>query len=245
MENFPNAPIVEALFDIKVEYQRDINHSELENLHQVIKPDYPIRKTLREFHSQLKLKKDEAAMPTFSDKITGYQFWSSDEKQVVQYRKDGFGYSRLKPYENWDSIFTEAQKLWEIYENNLKTYAVKRIAVKYINLIEIPLRSFKLENYFTAPPLVPNGLPQTIENFIYQITIYFPESTTKAIITMKLSPSSNKDITSIIYDIDVFKTTNIKPERYSTIWEIYNELRIIKNDIFDKGLTENAKKLFR
>ena len=245
MENFPNAPIIEALFDIKVEHQKDISHSELENLHQVIKSDYPTKKTLRTLHGRLEFKKNAAAESTFSDKITGYQFWSADGKQVVQYRQDGFGYSRLKPYENWDSIFSEAKKLWEIYENKLKTNVVKKMAVKYVNLIEIPLRNFKLENYFTAPPLVPNGLPQTIENFISQITIDFPESTTKAIITMKLSPSSNKDKTSIIYDIDVFRTTNIKPERYSTIWEIYNELRIIKNDIFDKGLTENTKKLFR
>jgi uncharacterized protein (TIGR04255 family) len=245
MENFPNAPIVEALFDIKVEYQRDINHSELESLHQFIKSDYPTKKALRIFQSQLKFKKDEAAEPTFSDKIIGYQFWSSDEKQVVQYKQDGFAYSRLKPYENWDSIFTEAKKLWEIYNKNLKTYLVKRIAVKYINLIEIPLRSFKLENYFTAPPQVSDGLPQSIENFISQITIKYPETTTKAIITMKLSPSSNKDTTSTIYDIDVFKITDIKSERYSTIWETFNELRLIKNDIFDKGLTENAKKLFR
>lgn len=245
MENFPNAPIVEALFDIKVEHQKDISHSELESLHQVIKSDYPTKKTLREFHSQLKLEKDEAAVPTFSDKIIGYQFWSSDEKQVVQYKLDGFTFSRLKPYENWDAMMLEAKRLWDIYNDNLKTTVVKRLAVKYINLIEIPLRNFKLENYFTAPPQVSDGLPQSIENFISQITIDFPESTTKAIITMKLSPSSNKDTTSITYDIDVFRTTSIKPGRYSTIWEIYNELRIIKNDIFDKGLTESAKKLFR
>ena len=43
--------------------------------------------------------------------VDGYVFTSADGKQVVQYRLDGFTFSRLRPYTRWEEVFAEAQKV--------------------------------------------------------------------------------------------------------------------------------------
>ena len=41
----------------------------------------------------------------------GYIFASSDERQIFQARLDGFSFSRLAPYDRWETFRDEARRL--------------------------------------------------------------------------------------------------------------------------------------
>jgi uncharacterized protein (TIGR04255 family) len=245
METFRNPPITEALIDIRAELGSDITLSDLEKLHESIKSHYPKKQLRHRWEGVIEFKGAEGARAQSKDLgPDGYFFWSEDDKQAVQFRLDGFTFNRLRPYKDWPAMRTDAKPLWELYVANAKPLRVTRLALRYINSIDIPEKSFLLENYFTAPPKVPEGLSQSIEQFLSRIEINFPELDAKAIITQTVQPQKSPEVTSILFDLDVFRFVSLRGDQ-PEIWQILSDLRDLKNDIFDKSLTEKTKELFR
>src|SRR5204863_7119814 len=58
----------------------------------------------------------------------GLFFYSSDRKNVAQFREDGFTFSRLKPYSDWADVFARASALWRLYQDTVGEADVTRIA---------------------------------------------------------------------------------------------------------------------
>ena len=115
---FPNAPITEALLDIRVELSNDINLETLEKFHghNDIKEYFPVKKRRESFTGGVKFSPEGkvSTLPT-SGGPDGYLFQSPTEKKIVQARIDGYTFNKLKPYESWDAFRSEARKLWNIY----------------------------------------------------------------------------------------------------------------------------------
>lgn len=245
IEVFPNAPITEGLIDIRVQLSSQTSLADLENLHEKIKPQYPGKRTRRMMHGTVEFKADESVPVTKAQSdIVGYLFSSSDEKQVVQFRLDGFTFSRLRPYTRWEQVYPEAVRLWEIYRDGTSPVALTRLAVRYINSIEIPLKAFDYDDYFTAAPKIPSELPQALQTFFTRIVVPFQERNAWAAIALAPSDIPDPVKTVIILDIDVFSQVNLAPGD-SRIHEVFAALREIKNQIFFSSLTEKTKELFR
>lgn len=243
-EVFPKAPITEALIDIRVELPEDATLSKLEKLHDLIKADYPGKKSRRRFEAQIEFKEEQQPLRRSTFQQDGYYFTSADGKRIVQYRLDGFGFNRLRPYSRWEDLRDEARKAWGIYAMNVNPLAVNRLAVRYINSIEIPFKSFDFDDYFTAIPKIPEGLPQALQHFFTQTMIPFSEQGVTAVVIQTPSGKQDPVSTAIILDIDVFMEKHLAPED-KLIWEIFEELRYIKNDIFFKSIKDKTKELFR
>ena len=243
-EVFPNAPITEGLIDIRVEPAGNLTLTDLEKLHTSIKDKYPNKKTRRTWHGTFEVKGEKQPLMTEQTQVDGYQFSTSDGKQVVQYRLDGFTFSRLRPYTKWKAVYPEAQRLWDIYKATTKPLRVTRVALRYINSIEFPLEQFELSDYFTAAPTIPKELPQTLQHFFTRLIIPFPDR--RVVATVIQTPSGKQDPTKfvIILDIDVVAKVNLEPED-PKIQEILSILRKTKNEVFDKSITDRTKELFR
>ena len=245
METFRNPPITEALIDIRAELPVGVELPHLEKLHEEIKSQYPTMKLRNRWEGMVEFKEGQA--PTSEAKDLGPDgilFWSADEKQLVQYRLDGFTFNRLRPYKAWDIMKAEAQPLWDIYVSRIEPIQVSRLALRYINSIEIPEKSFELEDYLAEPPRIPKGLSQVIEQFLSRVVVGFPEFDAKAVITLAPQPSNNPNVTSILFDLDISRSVNLGPSSQD-IWVILSKLRELKNMIFDKYITERTKELFR
>ena len=244
-EVFPKAPITEALIDIKVQLPGTVSLTDLENLHTSIKDEYPDKKTRNRWEGALELRAGKEPLSTGQFQIDGYFFSTSDGKQVVQYRLDGFTFSRLHPYSRWEDVYREAARLWDIYKTGTKPLLATRLAARYINSIEIPSKSFDYDDYFTAAPKIPRGLPQILQHFFTRLVIPFPEQGVVAIIIQTPSDKQDPVNTAILLDIDVFaEVMNLSAED-ARIHEIFGNLRKIKNDIFFNSITEKTKELFR
>jgi len=243
-EIFPKAPITEALIDIRVKLPGNISLTDLEKLHDHIKDEYPAKKTRTMWEGTFELRDEKDPLQKAQFQVDGYAFTSPDGRQVVQYRLDGFTFSRLRPYNRWEEVFAEAQRLWGIYMRGTKPLLVTRLALRYINSIEIPSKTLDYDDYLTAGPRIPPELPQSLVHFFTRLAIPFPDREAIAIITQ--TPLSTQDPinTVIILDIDVSKETSLSPED-RTISDILYILRDIKNEIFFSSVTEKTKELFR
>src|SRR4029077_18354423 len=97
----------------------------------------------------------------------GYRFSAADGRQLVQFRLDGFTFSRLAPYTQWETVFEEASRLWRVYETAAPLEEVSRIAVRYINLLPLPASKVQdFSPFLTAPPPVPKDLNVLLRHFL-------------------------------------------------------------------------------
>ncbi|MBI4041330.1 MAG: TIGR04255 family protein [Deltaproteobacteria bacterium] len=240
---YPKNPIVEALVDIRIDPRLNTLPSEFEAIHTKLQNEYPEKKARRSWETKLEIK-DGAPVQTMpvDHGIDGFQFISSDKKNICQFRMDGFTFSRLRPYERWEVFLPKCMRSWQIYKTELQPKNISRLAVRFINLIEIPSANFELSDYFVEAPHPPKSLSQELEGFLNRFVIKLNEST-KAVTTTTIHGSKNKpDVTPILFDIDVFSMVDLP------IFEIEKSLTDLHDNvekIFFESLTTKAKELFK
>ncbi len=237
------APIVEAVIDFRVKVREDLTLEQLDALFDSISNQYPDKKTRHKWEGEFEFKKGESPISRGTGAVDGYILTSADQKQILQARLDGFTFSRLTPYETWELFRDEAYRLWEKYKE-ITTPVITRVALRYINKMEIPFPIKDFSDYLTAAPNVPEGVPQGVSSFLTRVVIHEPEIDAAAIITQALDQIVNPNVFPIILDIDVFKqrSEGINEE---DAWDILEKLRHFKNEIFFKSITEKAKELFQ
>lgn len=242
---FKSAPITEALLDIRVKLPQDLTIENIESFYEKVKDEFPDKKERKHFQAKIDFSSDKPfSNEQISGKIDGYLFKSSVEKKVVQSRMDGFTFNKLKPYNDWNSFSSEARKLWNIYYEMFNPLKITRIALRYINRIDIPLPFENFKEYILTIPEIACDLPQGLSNFFMQLNIPNIKINATAVIneTMKEITKDNK--LPFIFDIDVFQINNYS-NNDEKIWEEFEKLRNFKNEIFFNSLTKKAKELFK
>jgi len=174
----------------------------------------------------------------------GYLYRAPMEKRAVQARIDGYAFNKFSPYENWGAFSAEAQELWQSYVETAKPERLKRLALRYINRIEIPLPIRDFKDYLLTIPEIAPRLPQALSNFIMRLVVPNPEMEATAVINVIMEQPLGRQLLPIIFDIDVFKITN-HAGTSEEIWYDFDQLRIFKNEIFFNSITDKSKELFQ
>jgi uncharacterized protein (TIGR04255 family) len=238
-----NAPIVEAIVDFRVKLPTKFEVKTFASIKEKLGDSYPQMEERREIEAGIKVRDKRVEHIVEEKGLQGYFFKSHDGKNVTQFRKDGFTFSRLKPYTNWQDVLAEAKKLWKLYKDRASPDLVTRIAVRYINQLDIPLPIENLSKYLNAPPTIPQNLPQELCQFLTRVTIRDPNLDIMAHIIQALERGSKRDYVTIFLDIDVFKQ---KESGFGEreIWQTFKQLRGLKNRIFFDSITEETARLF-
>jgi len=242
----PNAPIAEAVLDIKAIVPDGVDLKTFEEFHDKIKNRFAERKTRRLVKVMFELS-DKGSVPASTapeNGPDGYLFRSPKENKIVQTRLDGFTFNKLRPYENWDVFRSEAHKLWELFCKITKTSRVEKIALRYINRIEIPMPLGDFGEYILTNPQIAPGLPQALSHFLMRMEIPNDEIQAIAIITQTMERPTKLQKLPLIFDIDVQKTANYAGNM-SKMWDDFDKLRHFKNDIFFTSITEKTVELFK
>lgn len=242
---FANAPITEALLDIRVELPKDIDLNKIATFHNSIKDRFSEKKERIHFEASFKIAQGEppTTTPAFSEP-DGYLFRSPNENKIVQARLDGFTFNKLKPYEEWKLFYADARELWDLYFKITTPVRITRIALRYINRIEIPLPMENFKEYIKTIPEIAPDLPQGLERFFMQLVIPNDEIQSTAIINQTVEPPTPTQKLPLIFDIDVWKFINYTAN-IEEMWKEFEKLRAFKNNIFFKSITKKAEGLFK
>ena len=238
--HYARAPITEALIDIQVDLPAEIELKDLEAIQAAIKTEYPGRRTRLTLRGEFSA--GEQAGATARQKTMGYLFYSPDERQVFQARLDGFTYSRLAPYQNWESLRDEAIRLWQRYRTVTQPTKVKRVAVRYINQINIPQLSVDFKDYFRTFPEISPDLPQGLSEYLMRLAV--PQEDLKAtlILTQAMVPPPQPDTVSVLLDIDLF-IDNVAFASETELWALLEAFRARKNEFFEGCITDETRRL--
>ena len=240
-----NAPITEAIIDFRVKLPSEFKVEAFLELKNTIGDRFPKVEERKLFSSQFGFKKGKPQPPSAEyHGVQGFFFRPEDDKKVAQFRIDGFTYSLLKPYTHWEEMFGEARELWEMYRGIAQPEAVTRLAVRYVNHINIPLPIDDLSDYFTAPPKIPDNIPGIISGFLSKVVVYDQEMdvATNIVQALEKSIKPDKHIT-VVLDIDSFKTGDFNVSN-DKIWETFANLHNKKNQMFFSSITDETARLF-
>lgn len=245
-ETFPNAPITEALIDIRTELPPEIDLNILDSFHSEIKGEFPDKKQRQKWAGALEFKSGEdPKVKSDQSGLDGYLFKSEQGKKIVQARLDGFTFNKLKPYESWSAFSDEAKEHWNKFVFLAKPKAITRIALRYINRIEVPCESsaIDLEKYLHTYPVVPTSAGCAVSNFLMRLILKNKRIGAQAITHLTVEEIKD-NMLPIILDIDAFMESPIGLNN-ENLWEKMSSLRDFKNSVFFESITETTKELFR
>lgn len=248
---FANSPIVEAIFDIKVELREEFQVNELLAFREKVEEKYPNNEPQMEFLGQFNFEVSLPIEIQSSSSHVGFIFISDDEKKIAQVKLDGFTFSQLKPYQNWDDFYEEAYKLWQFYVEITEPKKINRFALRYINRILIPSsEQINLKDYMRILPEIPDTFPVTILDYFLRIVVANQEDTNVRAIINQTIPRSNqldleKDSIPLILDIDVFQENDLTMDDTEIRNIFENKLRKFRNKIFEESITDKTRSLFQ
>lgn len=232
--------------DIRVISQEGLDLTGVEPFAKAVSDRFPNKQTQHFYSGGMEIKGE--GPPEYLEpelKAVGFLCTSESSDRVVQGRIDGFSFSKLRPYVDWPSLRDEARDLWEIYRATVEPRKAVRLALRYINRLEIPLPITDFREYVLTSPEIAPDLPQALSEFFFKIAIPGPDINAMAIINSTIArPEYEGRVLPYIFDIDVFKTGEWQTNS-AEIWEHFEDLRVYKNQLFFGSMTEKAKELFR
>lgn len=237
-EHLAKAPVTEGLLDIRATLPEGFDAKAFESTHSRFKADYPNIEQRRKLALEAKITPRSAPAVTSSDVPWAYFFKSADGLTIAQFRVDGFTLNRLAPYTRWAELLPEALRLWSVYAEVAQPLAVPRVAVRYINRLEV-LTDSRRREWLTWGPSAPTGLPGEISQYMVRLQSSIPQTNTTVVVTQALEPGLVAEKLSVLLDIDVHRTGDFGPEA-GPLGAVLEELRTLKNAVFFSSLTPAA-----
>jgi uncharacterized protein (TIGR04255 family) len=168
-----------------------------------------------------------------------------DDKHVVEVARDGFSFTRFKPYTEWAAVKKEALRLWRIYLKNRAPSHASRIAVRYINHLKLPFDlPLHPEQYILGLPLPPEGWPRALSNLLSRVTLFDSDRDLQVNVFHTLLDDPEENKMGFGFDIEAFKEGSALPVSAVAVGTVLDSLRDLKNEVFFKGLTERAVRMY-
>jgi len=235
-------PIREAILDIQTDGPQDI--SAIQKLAETFGRGTGLTKigTMRAGIVEMAM----AAGQAFSGKandigVVGFRAEDDPLTRVAQFRNTGFGYSLIGNYDTWESFRDRAIVPARQFLALPGVGQIKRVALRYVNVIQFPGPRVDLDEYLPAAPKVPTELPQVVGSFLSRIVLPIPDARLVAIITQAIDESA-RPTPSVILDIDVYYQEVLAADM-DAVLPILETIRTWKNKIFFSFVNEKTVRL--
>ncbi len=242
--HYPNAPIVEAIIEIRCELPTDVT---LERLLTAVDADeFPTTDGMFEVTGFVSVDQEGVSGSTQGRQI-GHTFRSADGRHVVQSRRNGFAFAALAPYADWETFSATAERCWARYREVASPTRATRLGVRFVNKIVAPSRHIEIKDYLRTAIDVSPYLPQMVNGYFLQVIIPLGQFNATATVTSTIQ-SADDESTSLILDIDTWQDVSLDliPGKTSgDIEERLNTLRRAKNHVFEACITDATRGLIK
>ena len=237
------APIIEAVLDIDCDMPPGKEISTLEPAaHEKLRPQYP--KVRRVFVQTHQIETPPGEVPKFKlhQAVHGLQFLSEDEKQLVQFRAQGYSFNRLAHYTSLDDYLPEIERTWRIFVAVAAPVQIRTVRLRYINRLMLPMPEkppLQFEEYLKVCPRLPDEDKLTFTGFLNQHTAVENGTGNQVQIILMNQPAENKML-PLILDITAENNAPTEVENWPCLLARIQALRHLKNRVFCNTLTEKC-----
>jgi uncharacterized protein (TIGR04255 family) len=241
------APIIEAVIDIDCDMPPDFDFSKLESpSRDAFQTTYPIFET--QFVHEHRIEPVQGGVPKVSQRhgIQAFRCFSSDKKQLIQVRAQGYSFNRLAPYSTLDDYYPEIKRTWELFQSIGGPLQTRAVRLRYINRVPIPFSgtNVALSEYFKAGIDSPEDTELVLTGFLNQRSAV-ELATGNQINVVIAGEKAEQSVAPVIFDITVAKPIATEPANWIELSKVIESLRNLKNRIFRNTLTDKCLKLFQ
>jgi uncharacterized protein (TIGR04255 family) len=237
--HYDRSPITEALIDLRVDPLPDEQLARFAALPESLRAEYP--SSLPRMEVSTHVSAGPQLSTSAKQRRTGTLFVGRDERQIAQFRLDGFTFNRLAPYTDWESVRDAARRLWDSYRLAAPDARVIRVAVRYINRLVIPLPVADLGDYLHIRPELQESLG-AMNSFFVHLELEQQDIRAVLLVNEALAEPPADERLAIVFDIDISRSAEL-PTVDEEIWAVLGELHQRADRVFDESLTPRAKEL--
>jgi uncharacterized protein (TIGR04255 family) len=242
--NYGHAPITEAVIHLLT--SNTLSDTDRTKVARRLKELYPHSQPLLQQSFSININETGVPNVMVGPQPQGFRLASDDQADIAIIQHNGILISRLSPYPGWQKFRDRANAVWTKWRAAISNPPVSRIGVRYINRIDIPYGNEPIINpsdYLLFSPEDPGISSAPMQGYLVQITKPTDAPHWLASVTSTLvSPPPLLNHISILFDIDVFRTEEI-PRRDDELSAVVDETRRIKNDIFERCITDRTREL--
>ncbi len=240
---YKKPPILEATFECHFEPSESWSLASPASLFDNLKSDYPAEPTIVAA-GNLEVKTEEGIFsPSFRmlPQAQRYQFGSLDGRHLVRIGREVLSVHEMAPYPGWEVFRARIVQALIAYIEIAKPTGVGRIALRYINQINLGTGPIELSDYFSIPFEMPEGLDFTVSSFFLRFEAVRPDGI-KLIQSFASLPG---ETVSVILDLDLIREKpDISAEFVSGAIREVDSLREIEREAFESVITDKLLETF-
>ncbi|MBI3902921.1 MAG: TIGR04255 family protein [Nitrosomonadales bacterium] len=246
-ESFPllsRAPIVEAAIGVTARAEAEWDEHVVSEQFKQRLSEYPAVQSQHSIRHEIKFGVDvQSEQAVHEVGWRGLRCESADKLHIAQFNRDGFSFSRLKPYQGWEQFQQEGFRLWRLYSEIAQPSEIQRIGLRFINRIEFLQDEVKLEDFLENPPKTPRDMEVPFEGFLHHNTLAVPGYPYGINLIQTVQPPQGSDAWGVILDIDVVTIEPIANQ--DTFEQHLAQMRWLKNKVFFGSVTPNTLELIK
>jgi uncharacterized protein (TIGR04255 family) len=236
---YTRPPITEAVVELRFAAPQSIDH--VEKVKSQLAGDY----SLPPQALQSLTISPGASAPTLG--LEGYRLFSADAANIAIISRSSISSSRLAPYTGWEDLVGRARANWAVWKRVAGWQQVARVGVRYINRIDVPNPGdmpISIDNYLLFKPVFPmfEG-HQPVDTFAINASMGVANSGFRLILNAGVTASPLVKTTSFLLDIDISQESDL-PNSDDALWLLIEQIRNVKNRVFEASITDAARKLF-
>jgi uncharacterized protein (TIGR04255 family) len=232
--SYVSPPIVEAAFDLQ--FDEPLSESEVRRLGR------SMMQSGSKLEEQFDISVTVGPAPGQAQSAAGFgglRLTNSEATYMVVMRRLGFATIRLAPYNGWDQFEADAWGNYNAFKKALGHRKLKRIALRYINRIDIPGPDAEMKQYVK----VGAKLPDAFDGGAFHVNFVSEYKGVKMILNYGEAISPLVNYSAFLVDIDVYHDQDI-PQREDDLLNAFRMLRLVKNEIFEQIITDESRRLF-
>lgn len=240
---YSNPPITEAV--IGINFSQPIGSDALAALSEKFAQVYPHHEQIQNLSIKLELGQQNAGNPSLAQDVQiGYRRSTADMTEMLVLFSNGIGVSQLAPYPGWDTFFERFARDWKLLKRQLGYKEIQRIGVRYINRIDIPTEAGQVlpAQYLNLHTNFTDRFG-SLAAYAVQAEVIMEDLGSKLVVNSGVVPSPVLDHISFLLDQDIGREVNV-PQKDEAIFELIQQLRVRKNEVFESCVTDQARALF-
>lgn len=237
---YERPPILEALCEFRFVPAKPWDWTIPGIFYEKMKEDFPEKRQQNLLEVALQSDADRIRQD-IKGGIARMQFVRQDGTALVQIGPDNLIVNHLRPYPGWASFEKLILEHLQIYRTTADPSSLARIGLRYINRIDVDAMICELEEYFNAPPKLPEPIPQVFNSFLMTVDAAYESPSSTLRFTFSRAVPDRENVQSFVLDLDISAADEAAPKINDTdSW-----LRLAHERLeaaFDAAFTEKTHK---
>jgi uncharacterized protein (TIGR04255 family) len=248
-DKYRNPPLVEMFCECFFQSPDSKEWDEflVPDFYKKLDSEYPHRKQLHPvgMFSQGDDSRVAGAPSSLNAPTPRFLFSSKDRKSFVQVGENVLVLNQLPtPGVFWKDFESQVVKCFKTYALLWKPKLLTKVALHYIDRVDIPTDEFQLEDYFNLYPLLPSSINKPVMNLAMEFEVEGVSPGDVMSVAFRQYPSAGPQSSSFQFQWDYVATPQVAPPDPGEIRSWLGAAHRFSVDLFHSAVTPKCKELF-